>query len=188
MTDLGDLAFHLEYHLREISCKETQCPRPWPCGAVHRTRTGEATLTLAGPDDLIRRAAAAVFPDLAKVFNPPKAVEPTGTCDACGTVIDFDGPRCSDCVRGGWTPVPPQPDGRALSVAELDAMPAGAIVVAGAFPDTWRADRVRWIKLPTGRWGSPASGRIEIAGAAGVSTAWLANNRNPVLDTSSDNA
>lgn len=118
MTDLGDLAFHVQYHLREISCKEARCPKPWPCGAVHRQHTGEATLTLAGPVQLIREAAAAVFPDLAKVFNPPPA-EPAllATCATCGAGYTSTEPgddRCRQCTRERWTPV----DGKALSVEQ----------------------------------------------------------------------
>jgi hypothetical protein len=106
MTDLGDLAFHVQYHLREISCAQLLHD---PCQAVHREHTGEATLTLAGPAQLIREAAAAVFPDLAKVFNPPPA-EPAllATCATCGAEYTSMKPgddRCRQCTRERWTPV-----------------------------------------------------------------------------------
>ena len=75
MTDFGDLAFHLQYHFKEITCEEAGCEVDHEDHIVHRTNSGEATLTLAGPSHLIREAAAAVFPSLATVFNPPKAAD-----------------------------------------------------------------------------------------------------------------
>lgn len=83
MTDFGDLAFHVQYGLKEVACTEAGCELAHESHVVHRVPTGEATLTLAGPAQLIREAAAAVFPDLAKVFDPPKVV--VEHCGACPT-------------------------------------------------------------------------------------------------------
>lgn len=176
MTDLGDLAFHVQYGLKEVTCAEAGCD------VVHRTHSGEATLTLAGPAQLIREAAALVFPGLAKVFNPPSAMIDCKTCGANVTPTKVGDDRCPDCIRERWEPLPLE-GGKALSAGELDCLAPGMRVIAGAFPDEQRLNRILWVKLHSGRWETARQERVD--DNAGVSSIWLANNRHPMLDTSS---
>lgn len=101
MADLADLAFHVQYHRRVISCHEAGHDPP-ECGWTHSVATGEATLTLAGPAQLIREAAALVFPHLATVFNPPPAEQPMAQVHQShrlGALGPFDDQRCSQCSQ-----------------------------------------------------------------------------------------
>lgn len=200
MTDLGDLlAFHVQYGLKEIGCAEAGCDVEHEEHIVHRTHSGEATLTLAGPAQLIREAAALVFPDLAKVFNPPPAEQPMAEVHRShrlGAPGPFDSRRCERCGHvvvsaNGTTPMGAAQcpigvtaeDRKALSATVLDAMLPGMAVIAGGFPDHLRNEPVLWVKLHSGRWETARQERID--DNPGVSSTWLANNRHPMLDTSS---
>lgn len=173
----GDLAFNINYPVVEISCKEAKCSRPWPCGAMHRRHTGEATLTVVGSIQRIQQIASEIIPGWPVTSEAPPA-DAALTCTACGAEIDFDGSRCSECVRNGWTSEVPPPD-RTLTSRELDAMKPGETVMAGGFADGARSERHEWWKLANGRWDSRSSYGCRIDGKDGVSSIWLAHNREP---------
>lgn len=176
ISDGESLAFNLAYEVRQIDCARAGCAG---CDFAHREQTGEATLTVAGPAALVQEAAALVFPDLAKVLNPPTA-EPEGY------VVEF----CNWCPTPAAPSLKFHPDGKAehrepvsayLSAEQLDVMHVGATVTAfGPNDREQRAGhRCRWIKTDGRRW-RPAGGNFSYTGK------WLANHRQPMLDTSSD--
>lgn len=77
----------------------------------------------------------------------------------------------------GW---PVNPGSTAtLTSAELDAVEPGFTVMAGGFADGARNERHEWWKLDTGRWDSRSTYACRTNGEPGVSSAWLANNRQP---------
>lgn len=80
----------------------------------------------------------------------------------------------------GW-PVTPEapPADPVLTSTELDAMVTGQTVMAGGFADGARGERYEWWKLDTGRWDSRSTYACLTDGKAGVSSIWLANNRQP---------
>lgn len=179
----GDLAFNINYPVVEISCKEAECSRPWPCGAMHRRHTGEATLTVVGSIQRIQQIASEIIPGWPVTSEAPPPAAQGLTCVACGAsskdvAIELSSTRCSECVRNGWTPLQPSPSPM-LTSRELDAMKPGDRVSAGGFADGARNERHEWWKLMDGRWDSRSSYGCSIDGKDGVSSIWLAHNREP---------
>lgn len=85
-------------------------------------------------------------------------------------------------VIPGWpvTPEAPMPAADpTLTSTELDAMGPGCTVMAGGFADGARNERHEWWKLETGRWDSRSTYACLTDGKAGVSSIWLAHNRQP---------
>lgn len=82
----------------------------------------------------------------------------------------------------GW-PVTPEastpPADVVLTSRELDAMKSGQTVMAGGLADGARNKRYEWWKLADGRWDSRSTYACLIDGKAGVSSIWLAHNREP---------
>lgn len=119
-----------------------------------------------------------------RLLGQPSIVPPADTdqCVTCGAAFEVSAAagamRCPECVAGGWFP-----EGGArkktLSAAELDALSPAMTVTAGAFADGRRTERVRWVKLHSGRW--QTAQRESVDNNAGVSSIWLAANRRPTL-------
>lgn len=130
---------------------------------------------------------------------PPPAEQPMAEVHRShrlGAPGPFDSQRCSLCPEvvvsaNGTTPMGAAqcPIGliaeerKALSAAELDTAVPGDHVVAGAFAEGRRTERVRWSKLDNGRWQSATTYGHQFDGEDGVSSIWLAANRQPMLDT-----
>lgn len=80
-------------------------------------------------------------------------------------------------------PVTPEastpPADAALTSRELDDMEPGQTVMAGGYADGARGERHEWWKLTSGRWDSRSSYGCRIDGKDGVSSIWLAHNREP---------
>lgn len=177
----GSFAFNLSYGFREVDCATAQCYRP-NCRAIHRRQSGDATLTISGPADDVQRVAAQVIPG----WPEPSRRQTPRICAACGAELrdEWSATRCQDCIDNGWTPLDPPPSGResVLTVRELEALPVGGAVYAGAFGDAERDRRVRWMKLLSGRWQIVyPEEQVKVDDSPGVSATWLANNRRPKL-------
>lgn len=79
----------------------------------------------------------------------------------------------------GWPHTPEAPPADpVLTSAELDAMEPGSYVLAGHFSGARCNEWVRWVKLPSGRW-DVFREPLSVNGKGGVSSIWLAHNRQP---------
>lgn len=84
-------------------------------------------------------------------------------------------------LTGMFEPMPAPVDEfpQVLTATELDAMAVGERVLAGAFAQGRSDEPVLWMKLNSHRWDSQSTYGHTYEGEPGVSSIWLANNRQP---------
>ncbi len=68
---------------------------------------------------------------------------------------------------------------KVLTRDDLQQYAEGEEIEAGGFDDHRRHQRVRWVRLHDGRWQPTGNTTLAIDGRPGVSSLWLASNRQP---------